>query len=438
MQRYVIIGSGAAGISAAEAIREKDRSGEITILGEERFGYYSRPGLAYFLSGEIPEHFLYPFSPEDYRRLGVQIRHERVTRIDRAARRVILEDGADLPYTRLLIATGAAAGRLRVPGAELPGVVKLDDMADVLQIHKLAHKAHSAVVVGGGITALEIVEGLEAQNVHTHYFLRGDRYWSNVLNADESHIVERRLTEDGIELHFKTELAEILERKGRVAGVRTKNNEIIPCEILGVAIGVFPRKDLAESAGLTVDHGIVVNETLQTSDPDIYAAGDVAQILDPVTGRYILDSLWSTSLLQGRAAGYAMSGFPIPYQKGISLNITRLAGLTTTIIGSVGGGRDSDVAGINRGDSDSWRQAPDALVVQIDNEGNRVRLQVGLETLVGAVVMGDQVLSVPLQNLIVRQADISPIRDRLLQPGAPIGEIITDYWTKIKRQYVAH
>ena len=442
MHRYLIIGSGAAGVAAAEAIRDKDVLGEILFVSEDRDGFYSRPGLAYMLSGEIPEKQLFPFNHQDFKKLNVHFVTGRVTRIDRTAHQVMLTDGhgADktLGYTRLLIATGALASQLRMPGADLEGVVKLDDMADARQIQKLARKARAGVVVGGGITALEIVEGLVAQGVHTHYCLRGDRFWSNVLNPAESRLIEERLVHDGIELHYNTELAEIIGQKGKVKAVRTHTDQVIPCDLVGAAIGITPRKQLAEAAGLAADRGILVNEILQTNDPDIFAAGDVAQVLDPLSGKYLLNSLWAAAVRQGRAAGLAMSGYAEPYTKEPALNITRLAGLTTTIIGMVGGEKSKDTTGINRGDSETWRESPDAVVIQADQRGNRLRLMIGPRKLAGALVMGDQTFSPVLQKLVLSQSDITPIRDRLLQPGAAIGEILTEYWKQIKRQNETH
>lgn len=426
--RYVLVGSGVAGFSAAEAIRENDEAADITMIGDEPHGFYSRPGLAYLLSGEISQRFLFPFDEQDYRKLNILRHRARAVRIDPAAHTLFLDDRTSLPYDRLLIVTGAEAVRPAVKGADLQGVVKLDNLDDACQILKQVGGAEAAVVVGGGITALEIVEALVARKVHTHYFLRGDRYWSNVLEEGESRLVERRLQEDGVEIHFNTELAEIVGAKGRVTGVRTKKNQLIKCKIVGIAIGIQPRKELAEASGLKTERGILVNEYLQTSAPDIYAAGDVAQVFDPLTGQYTLDSLWSTARQQGRAAGLNMSGPPFLYQKELSFNVTRLAGLTTTIIGSVGGGRDADMVGIARGDSESWRQSSDALGIQNNSDASRLRIQVGRQMLLGAVIMGDQAYSAPLEGLIANRVDITPIREKLLQPGAPIGELVTEYW----------
>jgi NAD(P)H-nitrite reductase large subunit len=432
MPRYVIIGSGAAGMGATEAIRCHDTNSSITLICDEPYGYYSRPGLAYYLTGEVVERQLYPFNEQDFRRLKVQRVQGRVTRIHRAEQQVELHNGAALAYDRLLIATGAMAASTKLPGIDAQGVVKLDNIDDARQILHLARKGRSAVVVGGGITALEIVEGLVARGVKVHYFLRGDRYWSNVLDEVESRIVEHRLQEDGVQIHYHTELAEVLTKNSRVDAVLTKDGRQIRCALVAVAIGVRPRKQLAETCGLETDRGILVNEYLQTSDPNIFAAGDVGQAYDPQTGDYLLDSLWGPAREQGTVAGYNMSGRFSIYQKLMPFNVTRLAHLTTTIIGMVGRGADLDMIGIARGDSEIFRQLPDSIAVQSDFSVNRVRVLIDGNHIIGGIVMGDQTLSRPILHLATYKVDITPIRDRLLQRGASIEDIISHFWIQTR------
>jgi NADPH-dependent 2,4-dienoyl-CoA reductase/sulfur reductase-like enzyme len=282
---------------------------------------------------------------------------------------------------------------------------------------------------------LEIVEGLRARRVRAHYFMRRDRYWSSVLDKTESRIVEHRLAREGVRIHYRTELAEILGKRGRVVGVRTRDGQQIKCQIVAIAVGVRPNRALADDAGLKTDRGILVDETLQTSAPDVFAAGDVAQAFDPFSGRAILDTLWSVAVAQGRVAGQNMAGQTVAYRKDVPFNVTRLAGLATTIIGTVGRDADEDLLGIARGDSETWRQLPDAVAAQADFEVNRLRVLVGKQNLLGGVVMGDQTLSRPLYELIARQADITSIHGRLLQSNAPIADIIADFWTQWRQRH---
>ena len=427
--KYVVIGTGVAGISAVEAIRSVDRAGEIVMLGDDPHGYYSRPGLAYILTGELQDESLFPKKREDYIPLKFKYKKARVIRIDRANKVLHLDDKTPLAYDKLLIATGASAIPLIVPGANLQGVMKLDHLEDARGILKHAKRGRTAIVVGGGITALELTEGLLARGVHVHYLLRGNRYWSSVLDEHESRIVEGRLQAEGVTLHFRSEMQEIIGKSGKVRGVRLLDGRIMKCDMLAYAVGIKPRAELAKSADLALDRGILVNEYLQTNDPSIYAAGDVAQVYDPLTGRSVLDSLWSPAREQGYAAGLNMAGKNQAYVKMVPFNVTRLAGLTTTIIGAVGHGRDEDIVGIARGDSETWRQLPDAIVAQGGFDINRVRLLVGEDYLIGAVVMGDQKLSVPLQRMISEKINISSIRDTLLKKDTKVADVIVDFWS---------
>ncbi len=428
--RYVIVGFGVAGIATIEAIRSVDQDGEIVLVGDDPNGYYSRPGLAYFLTGELHDRALYPRTANDFKRLQFNTVRGRVTKILRESHTLEIEGKPPLAYDRLLLAVGAQALPLEVPGANLQGVLKLDHLEDAKNILKSARRGRTAVVVGGGITALELVEGLVSHGVKVHYLLRGDRYWSNVLDEHESKIVEHRLREEGVTLHYHAEVTEVTGRNGSVNGVRLLDGKTLKCDLVAYAIGIRARTELAKQAGLAIDRGILVNEYLQTNDPDVFAAGDVAQAYDPMTKRSILDSLWAPARQQGYSAGLNMAGRKTAYIKSPPFNVTRLAGLTTTIIGTVGRGKDDDLVGIARGDSETWRELPDALVAQSDFEVNRLRLLVGERKLLGAIVMGDQKLSFPLEKIISGNVDISPIREKLLMPNAKVGDVIADFWNQ--------
>ncbi|MFM8319803.1 MAG: FAD-dependent oxidoreductase, partial [Chloroflexota bacterium] len=245
---FLLVGTGIAAFSAAAAVRAHDIHARITLVGEERDSLYSRPGLAYLLNNEIPEAQLFGLTAGDLRRLRARRILGRVERIDRAMRLAFLQDGSALPYTRLLLATGALAARLELPGAGLPGVFKLDHLQDARALIRYARRGRSAVVIGGGITALEIAEGLLARGLSVHYLMRSTRYWSGVLDQDESQIIEQRLCAAGLQIHAHTQAVEILG-KDRVRGVRLSSGEQIACDLVGAAIGIVPRKELAAAAG---------------------------------------------------------------------------------------------------------------------------------------------------------------------------------------------
>lgn len=435
--QYVLIGSGVAAVAAAEAIRQYDAYGEIIMLSMDPDGYYSRPGLAYYLTGELDEKHLFPFKKKDWKRLDVRTRRAAVQQILPDSHEVLLDNGARLRYDRLLVATGAQARVLNVPGSDLPGVFKLDDLQDARALVRQAGRLKTAVVTGGGITALELVEGLQARGTKVHYVLRDNRYWRRVLEPFESQIIETHLEEKGVVLHHGNEVVEILEKRGKVAGVRLADGKQIRANLVAYAIGIVPRSQLLRDAGARCDRGVLVDDHMQTNLPDVYAAGDVAQVYDPRFGRYVLESLWGPAREQGWVAGSNMAGADVTYQKKAAFNVTRLAGLTTTLIGAIGGGREEgETLNIVRGDSETWRELPDAIVAQSGFDINRIRLLVGKKSLVGAVVMGDQKLSYPIQRMVVEQVDISPIRDRLLARNARLSDELASFWQKVRPMLV--
>ncbi len=416
-RNYAIVGSGIAGLAAAERLRHDDPAATITIVSEEPHGFYSRPGLAYLLRGDIPERQLAIRTPADLDELRLQRMTARVEQLLPDSHELTFADGRRLAYDRLLLAPGALAVAAQFPGADLQGVVKLDSLDDARRILKGVRRRHPAVVVGGGITALELAEGLHARGMKVQYFLRGSRYWSDVLDEDESEIVLGRLRHEGIEVRLQTQIRQAIGKRGVLHAVETEAGETVPCELLAVAIGVRPRTDLARQAGLRVNRGILVDEYLQTSAPDVFAAGDAAEVLDPGTGVAALDVLWPVALRQGQVAGANLAGARRPYLKDVPFNVTQLTGLKVTIIGTVGGGKNDDLVAISRGESESWRNASRSWVVSERNDVNRVRLLVGERQLLGALVMGDQAWSRPLQRLVSTGADITPVRSTLVAGG---------------------
>jgi NADPH-dependent 2,4-dienoyl-CoA reductase/sulfur reductase-like enzyme len=432
MTRHVIIGIGIAGYAAAETLRTLDPNSEIVIVSDDPHGFYSRPGLAYYLSGEIPEKQLFLFSKQGRLNLDVQHVNGLVTRIDPAAHKLIINTTGNMDYDHLLLATGASGVPLEVPGANLQGLVKLDDLEDTHKILSMIQSTKTAVVVGGGVIAVELVEGLIARGIKVHYLLRGDWFWPNVLGEVESAMIEKYLTHDEVTLHHHTEIAEIIGKRGKITGVRTSNGDILRCDMVGVGIGVRPRMELAQCAGLKTERGILVDEYLKTSAPDIFAAGDVAQIFDPATGRSAIDNLWYPARKQGRIAAFNMAGQQEVYRRTIATNVLRLAGVMTTIIGAIGSGRDEGQGYTSRGSSETWQQLPNTIAAESGTDVSHLRLVVGEQKLLGALVMGDQKISKPIRDMINAQVDITPIRKQLMQSSAKLGQFVMDYWIKTK------
>ena len=437
MRRHVILGMGAAGIAAAETIRHYDREGEIVCVSAEAAGYYSRPGLAYYLSKELGEKSLYPFTKKDFQTRKIHVYQNTAVLVKPESQEILFQDRKRMKYDNLLLALGAEAVRPKVIGSNLDGVVYLDSMAQTQHMIKKARWARNAVVVGGGITALEIVEGLQARGVNVHFFLRGDTYWNRVLDKIESQIVIQRLRHEGVTIHLNTELDQIIGKRGKVKGVVTKDGRRLVANMVAFAIGVRPRLGLAEASGLEIARGVKVNEYMETNAPGVYSAGDMAEVYDPEEKVYMMDSLWHVARNQGMVAGWNMAGKRQPYRRRSPLNVTRLAGITTTIIGKVGSGEVEDEFTIVRGESETWQQMPDAVVCQNNFDINRLRVLLGENKILGAILMGDQTLSQALEELVAHEVDISPIRDDMLTRKDQLGPVLLEFWHQW-RQNNAH
>lgn len=440
MTRYLIVGNGAAGVTAAEQIRRRDPHGSIVIVSAENHPMYSRPGLAYVVINEIPAQQVIARTPEWYKQLRLDWVHGTAIGLDPAARTVRLADGTALPYDRLLIATGARAVPLPYPGSHLEGIVYLDTLDGTRDLLRRAKRARRAVVVGGGITALEMAEGFAMQKVETHYFVRRDTLWSTVFNPAESKLLAERMAAHGVTLHFNTEIAAVLDNgRGQVGGVRLADGTRFACDVVGAGIGVKPQLDWVRGAGLEVERAIPVNEYLETNLPGVYAAGDCAQVYDRWTQTHTTDVLWPSAITAGAVAGRNMAGAREAYVKGTPFNACLLFGLHLTAIGQLGTRATDDepevVQHLSRGSSEVWASRPHAYASAWSQHGpNTLRLSLSGDRLVGALVIGDQLLADPLRDLIDWQADVRPLRAHLQQGGPELAQRVHDYWRLMKMQ----
>lgn len=438
MTRYLIIGNGAAGATAAEEIRRREPGADIAIVGAEKHPMYSRPGLAYVVINEVPDYQVVARQPEWYKQQRLELIHGTAVKVETQARQVTLADGRALNYDRLLIATGARAVPLPYPGADLDGIVYLDTLDGTKELLRRAKRAKRSVVVGGGITALEMAEGFAYQKLDTHYFVRRDTLWSTVFNKAESDLLAERMHEHGVHIHYNTEVTEVLgDQHGRVCGVRLNTGETFACDLLGAGIGVKPQLDLVRDTPIKLDKAILVDEYLETNVPGVYAAGDCAQVWDRWTGKHTSDVLWPSAIATGRAAGRNMTGERAAYVKGTPFNVCLLFGLHITAIGQLGTRQDDSEPEVfqhmSRGSSEVWNTRPHAYASAWAQSGpNTLRLTLSGNQLVGALVVGNQVLADPLRDLIEMQADITPLRPYFKEGGNELPGMVHQYWKLLK------
>jgi NAD(P)H-nitrite reductase large subunit len=436
---YLIIGNGAAGLSAAEIIRRRDSAGRITIVTSEPYYHYSRPGIAYFLMGQVPERQLISRSHSFYHDHRLELVFATVSRIDPDAQLVYLDSGQPLAYDALLLATGASATKPPYPGRDLDGVLTFDTLDDAKRAARAGRKSRTAVVIGGGITAMELAEGLSHQGAHTHLLQRGDRVWPRLFDENESAIVAHRIRHEGVAIQYREELDEILGKRGKVSGVRLKSGRTIKCQAVGIAIGVRPNLELVRDLPVNQDKGILVDQTMQTSLPGVFAAGDVAQVYDRWTGEQTLDILWPSAINEGRAAGNSMVDSvrgqqpSYIYKKDSPFNCALLFGIHLTVIGRVGNSSDDgldQLAYLSRGSSQIWTLPFSSNYRSAwDKKGyNSLRIVLSGGRLVGALLMGNQELADHLRRLIEQEVDVSQYESALLSGGDQLPELLHKVW----------
>lgn len=441
---YLIIGNGAAGISAAEIIRKRDKHGRITIVTNEPYRFYSRPGIAYYIMNQISSEQLITRSENFYKEHRFDLRLGDVVRLEPEQKVVHFADGKAMKYDVLLLATGAAAVSAPFPGGDLEGVLTFDTLDDAKAVVKRGRKAKTAVIVGGGITAMELSEGFRHQGARTILLQRGDRIWARLFDENESTIIEHAALHEGIEIWYKEEIEEAIGHKGKVTAVRLKSGKEISCQVVGVAIGVRPNMELVQGLPVEQDRGVMVNEFMQSSVPSLFAAGDIAQVYDHWTKKHHLDVLWPSAINEGRAAGYNMvevaqgKAPAFSYQKGSPFNAAMLYGVHLTIIGQISGNLKENqgeaLSYLSRGSSQVWT-APFSSSYRSawDKDGsNSIRLVMADGRLVGALLMGHQGLADPLRALIQEEADLSAHQTQLLSAGNNLPKFILQVWHEWK------
>jgi len=306
---FVIAGAGLAGATAAEALRSEGFTGHVVLLGDEPERPYERPPLSKgLLLGTAERDTVHVHRAGWYAEHDVELRtNSAVVDLDRAAHRVRLADGEQIRYDKLLLATGAAPRTLPIPGIDLDGVLQLRTLADSDQIAAAVTDGTRLVVIGAGWIGLEVAaaartRGAEVTVVETASLplqrVLGDRLAAAFADLHREH---------GVVFHFGARTRE-LRGAGRVSHVVLDDGTVLDADVVLIAVGVSPNTALAERAGLRVDNGILVDSTLRTDDPDIFAAGDVANVDHPLLRSRVRVEHWANALHSGPAAARAMLG----------------------------------------------------------------------------------------------------------------------------------
>jgi 3-phenylpropionate/trans-cinnamate dioxygenase ferredoxin reductase subunit len=312
--QYLLIGGGLASSQAAKMLAMKDPGSSVLMVCREPHLPYDRPPLSKeFLRGEkSPEEIIYdPASFFDEKNIDVRI-GESVARLDADAKSATLAGGEAIRFEKALIATGGTPIRLAVPGGSLPGIHYLRSVEDAEAIRSQAVVGARAVVVGAGFIGMELAASLTTLGVKTTVIEALPHVWAKLLDRELAGFVSRYCEERGVSF-FTGETVSAFFGESRVQTVATGSGREIECDFVCVGVGIRPETDLARTAGLEVDDGVVVNDRLQTSHPDIFAAGDAANFIDPIFGRRRRVEHWGHAEYSGQIAALNMTGQAQPY-----------------------------------------------------------------------------------------------------------------------------
>lgn len=337
----VIIGNGIAGITAARVIRKASKH-RITIISGETPFFYSRTALMYVYMRQMRFEDIKPYEDWFWEKNKFELVHAWVDKLEPDLHRLILDDGTSINFDKLLIATGSKPNKFNWPGQDLDGVQGLYSIQDLEGMEYHSQNLNRAVIVGGGLIGIEMAEMFLSRDIPVTFLVREGSYWDMVLPKEESAMVNRHILEHNIDLKLGTELREIWGdiKLGKVKAVATNKGEIIQCGFVGLTAGVSPNIDFLHFSGLALDKGVIVNKNLQTNLPDIFAAGDCAQLQEPDIGRQAIEAVWYFARMMGENAGRNIlasieSQSPVPYEPGIWFNSAKFLDIEYQVYGSV-------------------------------------------------------------------------------------------------------
>ncbi|MBI2853151.1 MAG: NAD(P)/FAD-dependent oxidoreductase [Chloroflexi bacterium] len=414
--KYLIIGNSAGGINTTEAIRKIDSDGSITILSDEPYPAYSRPLISKYLSEKRPlEKMLYR-QPDFYERNNIEvILGKKAQKLNIAEHEVELADGTKISWEKLLLATGGLAIIPRMEGTEREGVftfITLDDAKAIDRyLSQLPGGTVRAVVIGGGLIGVSVTEALVKRHVQVTIVEMRDWILNTMLDRDSADVVAETLRGAGVNIITGRSVTSITgNQTGAVGGVILDNGEPLSAEIVIVAVGVRPRVELAVNTAIKVNRGIVVDRSMETSVPGIYACGDAAEAYDFIYDQNRVTPIWPNACIGGRVAGQNMAGVPSECSKCMGMNSLDYFGLSVVSAGMVIPPEDGY----------------EVLAARSNHDIRRIVLKDG--RVVGMVFIGNVERSGIIRNLMKAQVDVSHFKKELLAENLNLAVLPREIW----------
>jgi NAD(P)H-nitrite reductase large subunit len=309
-KRYVIIGNGVAGTTAAETLRKADPSCRIVLIGDEPYPLYNRIALPRVLKQTTaPERtIIRQIAWHEQNRIELHL-CTTVTRVDVEEQVVVTDNAGEYPYDKLLVASGGRPNPLRVPGAAgTHGIYNFQTLDDTKAILERAARAKAAVTIGGSFIAYELTEAFRHNGIPTTWLIRGPRFLHRIIDEDGGALIDRLARDVGVETRYGEQVAEVRSEAGEVRGVVTQSGQSYACDLVGVGVGLTLRTEFLAGTPVEVRSGVVTNEFLQTNVPGVYAAGDVAEFFDRYIGSHNQMGTWNNASAHGRTAAINMLG----------------------------------------------------------------------------------------------------------------------------------
>jgi len=407
--KYVIIGNGIAGVCAAEAIRAMDSSGEITMIGDEVFLPYSRPMISHVLEGSQPHSKLPIRSDRFYDDLNIRpLLGRRADGIDVDNRQVLLGDDGRIDFDRLLIAAGADPRPIKADGLELANIFYMRTQEHVKRQVEALDGARQAVVLGGGLVGFKAAYGLLRRGLQVTMLITSGYPLSLQVDETAGRMILDELVRHGLTVKVGVSVR-AFEGNGSVRAALTDDGATLPCDVVIIGKGVLPARGFISTAPIEVDLGVIVDAHLQTSQPGIYAAGDVAEMVDISRGCPWVNALWPEAAAQGRVAGINMAGRPVAYPGSLSRNVMRVFGLDVLTVGNANPPEEGNYRIVHTGGSDA---------------GKYRHLVFDGDILVGAVMINDIEQGGVLRSLIENRVPIRLPPERLMRPGFNFAQLL--------------
>jgi NAD(P)H-nitrite reductase large subunit len=410
-EAYVIVGGSAAGMAAAQAIRERDPAAGITVLSEEADAPYFRPLIPYLVSGRKQAREMTLAGSGPYTGRDIQVWTEaRVTAVDCKGQRVTLADGRQLGYGKVLFATGSRPFLPpEIKGTDTEGVFALRTLADARRMARRVEATRRAVMLGGGLLNLKAAFALLERGIRVTLVVFSPEVLSQLMDPEDALLIRRALDRAGLEIRTGAAARTILGDGSGVRAVGLDDGTEIECQMVCIGKGVRPNMEFLAGSGVRIGGGIVADRFTACNQPNTFAAGDVAVTYEPVSGRPIMTALWTNAVEMGRCAGLNMAGVPTAYTGTFGiLNATQVADMPFVSMGTVHtGGLDFQI--YRHASANAYRK------LVFDPEGRR---------LMGAVLVGDIANAGIYRYLIREKRDISAVKRQIVNHQLHYGHLL--------------